>query len=72
VNHDGHDRPEDRGTDDDGGNPEVERRREWQQLYFDGFELEALINDVGYPQDQDGADDEFRVLGKCGHRGESS
>jgi hypothetical protein len=69
VNHDRHDRPEERGADDDGGNSEVERRREWQQLYLDGFELKALINDVGHPQDQDRTDDEFRVLGKCGHRG---
>jgi hypothetical protein len=45
---------------------------EGQQVEGDHLELEVCVNDVCYPQDHKRADDEFRVLGKCGHRGRSS
>jgi hypothetical protein len=73
VNYDCRDRPEQRGADYHRRQPELQRQNaEGQQVERDRLDLKVRVNDVGDPQDDDCADDEFRVLCKCGHRGRSS
>jgi hypothetical protein len=73
VNYDGRERAEYHGADYHGGEPELQRQDvEGQQVERDHVDLKICVDDVGRPQDHDCADDEFRVLGKCGHRGRSS
>jgi hypothetical protein len=41
---------------------------ERQQIEGDHVDLEVRVDDVYHPQDHQRADDELRVLDKCGHR----
>jgi hypothetical protein len=69
MNHDRRDGAENRSTDYHCREPELEFQYvERQQVKRDHLDLKVCVNDVRHPQDYDRADDEFRVLGKCGHR----
>jgi len=73
MNHHRRDGPENRGADYHRREPDLEFQYvERQQVKRDHLHLKVCVNDERHPQDHDRADDEFRVLGKCGHRGRSS
>jgi hypothetical protein len=73
VNYERRDGAENRGADYYRREPELQLQDvEGEQVKRDHVDLEVCVNDVRHPQDHDCADDEFRVLGKCGHRGRSS
>jgi len=73
VNHDCRDCAENRGADYHRRELELQFQDvEGQQVEGDHVGLKICVNDVRHPQDHDCADDEFRVLGKCGHRERSS
>jgi hypothetical protein len=73
MNDDGGDRAENRGADYHGREPELQFQDvEGQQVERDHVDLKIGVDDVGHPQDHDCADDEFRVLHKCGHCGRPS
>jgi len=69
MNHDRRDGAENCSADNNRRKPELEFQYvERQQVKRDHLDLKVCVNDVRHPQDHDRADDEFRVLGKCGHR----
>jgi hypothetical protein len=69
LNHDRRDDPEYRGADQHRREPDLEFQYvERQQVKRDHLDLKVCVNDVRHPQDHDRADDEFRILKKCGHR----
>jgi hypothetical protein len=73
MNHDGRDRAENRGADYHRREPELEFQDvEREQVKRDHVDLKVCVDDVCHPQDHERADDNFRVLGKCGHRERSS
>jgi hypothetical protein len=73
MNHDCRDGAENRGADYHRRESELKFQHvERQQVERDHVDLEVCVNDVRHPQDHDCADDEFRVLKECGHRGRSS
>jgi hypothetical protein len=73
LNDEGRGDSENRGADYHGREPELQFQDvEGQQVEGDHLDLEVCVDYVRHPQDHDHADDDFRVLGKCGHRERSS
>jgi hypothetical protein len=50
----------------------LENHAEGEKVEIDELWLEVRVDDVCDPQHHYRADDDFRILGKCGHRERSS